>query len=79
MNLLGSKAARGGFRRNGREKQTDLFVILSGGGGFAAGGGGFAAGGKGRLGGLPQGGGKAEETFSLKKTGFSLSTETLSC
>ena len=40
-NLLGSKAAQGGFRRGGREKQTDLFGILTGGGGFAAGGGGL--------------------------------------
>ena len=60
MNLLGRKAALGVFRLGGKEKQTDLFDILTGGGGFAAGGRGFAAGGRGIaaggggcLGGLP--------------------------
>ena len=54
-NLLGSKAARGG-----REKRTDLFDFLTGGGGFAAGGRGFAAGGGGFAaggGGIAAGGG----------------------
>ena len=69
-NLLGSLAPWGGFRREGREKQTDLFVFLTGGGGFETGGGG-------RLGGLPRGGGKAGDTFLSEKTGFNLSTETL--
>ena len=85
-NLLVSKAAWGGFRRGGREKRTDLLDFLTGGGGFAARGGGFAAGGEGfaagcggRLGGLPGGGGKAGNTFTSEKTGFNLSTETLSC
>ena len=71
-NLISSKAAWGGFRRDGREKRTDLFVILTGGREFAAGGGGH-------LEGLPCGGGKAGDTFLSEKTGFNLSTETLSC
>ena len=78
-NLLDSKAAQGGFRQGGREKQTDLCVILTGGGGFAAGGRGFAAVGGGCLGGLPHDRGKAGDTFSSEKTGLNLSTETLSC
>ena len=48
-NLLGSKVAWSGFRRDGREKLKDLFVFLTGGRGFTAGGRGFAAGGEGRL------------------------------
>ena len=59
-NLLGSKAARGGFRQEGREKRTDLFDILTGGRGFAAGGSGYAAGGGGFAaggGGIAAGGG----------------------
>ena len=65
MNLLGSKAALGGFQQDGREKRRDFFVILTGGRGFAAGG-------RGRLGGLPHGGGKAGYTFLQEKTGFNL-------
>ena len=76
-NLLGSKAAHGGFRHDGSKKQTYLFVILTG--GLAARVGGFAAGGGVLLGGLPHGRGKARDTFSLEKTGFNLLTETLSC
>ena len=60
-------------------KQTDLFDIFTEGRGFSPGGGGFAAGGRGCLGGLPRGGGKAEDTFTLEKTGLNLSTEILSC
>ena len=62
--------------KDGRENQTDLFIIFTGGGGFAARGGGFTAGGGGRL---PRGRGKAGDTFSSEKTGFNLLTETLSC
>ena len=47
--------------KDGRENQTDLFIIFTGGGGFAARGGGFTAGGGGRL---PRGRGKAGYTFS---------------
>ena len=71
-NLLGNKAGRGRFQQDGREKQTDLFVILTGGRRFAAGG-------RVRLEGLPLCGGKAEDTFFLEKIGFNLSTEILSC
>ena len=73
------QGSSGRYQRYGREKQTDLFVILTGGGGFAAGGRGFAAGGGGCQGGLPRGGSKAGDTFSSEKTDFKLSTETLSC
>ena len=72
--LLGSKAAWGGLRQDGREKLTDLFVILTGGRGFPAGGGGFPAVGGGHLEGLPHGQGKAGDTFSSEKTGFNLLT-----
>ena len=33
------QGSSGGFQQIGREKQTDLFDILTGGGGFTAGGG----------------------------------------
>ena len=64
-------AAPGGFWQDRREIWTDLIVLLTGGRGFEAGGGG-------RLWGLPSGGGKAGGTFLLEKTGFSMSTKTLS-
>ena len=75
---IGSKAAWGGFWQGEREKRTDIFVLLTGGKGFEAGGWGFETGGGGRLWDLPHGRGKAEDTFSSEKTGFSLLTETLS-
>ena len=75
-------------RQNGREEpynlgsfgqistrqigETNRFFVLF------MGGEGFGAGGRGLLGGLPHIRGKAGDTFSLEKTGFSLSTETLS-
>ena len=62
------------------KEETNRFIrCLTGGGGFTAGGGGFAAGSGGCLGGLPHGRGKAGDTFLLDKTGFNLTTETLSC
>ena len=74
-NLLGSMAARGGFRRDRREKLKDLFVLLTEGWEFETGYGGFEARGGGRLGDLLRGGGKTWDTFSSEKTGFRLSTE----
>ena len=63
----------------GRNKQIYLLFSLEAEDLQLHGGGGFAAGGGGRLGGLARGGGKAGDTFSSEKTGFNLSTETLSC
>ena len=64
-------ADRGGFRQDGMEKHTDLFIIFTVEAEEAEATGG---GGRGCFGGLPHGGERAGDTFSSEITGFSLST-----